>query len=87
MVVTVKRFQVLLEGNYHPAFELKVFEHDHVFPLPEALEKNPNNLEKLVDQFLWISTSLAIWSYVLRALGLKVRLLVDRRESRTTKKC
>ena len=28
----------------------------------------------LVDQFLWINTSLGNWSYVLRALKLKVRL-------------
>jgi hypothetical protein len=58
VVVTVKRFQVLLERNNLPAFDLKIFEHDHVFPLPEAVEKNSHNLEKLVDQFLWISTSL-----------------------------
>ena len=32
------------------------------------------NLEELVDQFLWINTSLGNWSYVLRALELKVKL-------------
>ena len=62
MVVIVKRFQVLLEGNYLPAFDLKIFERVHASPLLEAVEKNPNNLEKLVDQFLWIRTSLGNWS-------------------------
>jgi hypothetical protein len=38
------------------------------------MEKNPDNLEELVDQFLWINTSLGNWSYVLRALELKVKL-------------
>ena len=40
----------------------------------EAIEKNPDGLEELVDQFLWINTSLGNWSYVLRALELKVKL-------------
>ena len=40
----------------------------------EAIEKNPEDLEVLVDQFLWINTSLGNWSYVLRALELKVKL-------------
>ena len=40
----------------------------------EAIKKNPENLEVLVDQFLWINTSLGNWSYVLRALELKVKL-------------
>ncbi len=31
-------------------------------------------LEELVDQFLWINTSLGNWSYVLRDLELKVKL-------------
>ena len=31
-------------------------------------------LEELVDQFLWINTSLSNWLYVLRALELKVKL-------------
>ena len=79
-MVTVKRFQVLLEENYHPAFDLKIFEHDHIFPLPEAVEKNPNNLEKLVDQFLWINTSLGNWSYVLRALELKMKRAGEEKE-------
>ena len=40
----------------------------------EAIEKNPDDLEELVDQFLWINTSLGNWSYVVRALELKVKL-------------
>ena len=53
---------------------LKIFEHYHAAPLLEAIEKNPDDLEELVDQFLWINTSLGNWSYVLRALELKVKL-------------
>ena len=53
---------------------LKNFEHYHAAPLLKAIEKNPDNLEELVDQFLWINTSLGNWSYVLRALELKVKL-------------
>ena len=53
---------------------LKIFEHYHATPLLEAIEKNPDNLEDLVDQFLSINTSLGNWSYVLRALELKVKL-------------
>ena len=39
----------------------------------ESIEKNPDNLDELVDQFLWINTSLGNWSYVLRALELKLK--------------
>ena len=53
---------------------LKIFEHYQATPLLEAIEQDPDNLEKLVDQFLWINTSLGNWSYVLRALELKVKL-------------
>ena len=74
MVVTVKRFKVLLEGNNLPAFDLKIFDLYHASTLLEAIEKNPEDLEVLVDQFLWINTSLGNWSYVLRALELKVKL-------------
>ena len=74
MVVTVKRFKVLLEGNNLPAFDLKIFKHYRAAPLLEAMEKNLEDLEELVDQFLWINTSLGNWSYVLRALELKVKL-------------
>ena len=53
---------------------MKIFEHYHAAPLLDAIEKNPDNLEDLVDQFLWVNTSLGSWSYVLRALELKVKL-------------
>ena len=56
------------------AKHLKIFEHYHAAPLLEAIEKNPDGLEELVDQFLWINTSLGNWSYVLRALELKIKL-------------
>ena len=56
------------------AKHLKIFENYHAAPLLEAIEKNPDGLEELVDQFLWINTSLGNWSYVLRALELKVKL-------------
>jgi len=69
--------------DYHTALRalnqlakhLKIFEHYHATPLLEAIEKDPENLEELVDQFLWINTSLGNWSYVLRALELKVKLV------------
>ena len=53
---------------------LKIFEHYHATPMLEAIEKNPEDLEELVDQFLWINISLGNWSYLLRALELKVKL-------------
>ena len=53
---------------------LKIFEYYHAAPLLEAIEKNPEELEELVDQFLWINTSLGNWSYVLHALKLRVKL-------------
>ena len=59
---------------------LKIFEHYHATPLLEAIEQDPDNLEKLVDQFLWINTSLGNWSYVLRALELKVNWPEKRRD-------
>ena len=52
-------------------------------PLLEALEKDPDNLEELVDQFLWINTSLGNWSYVLRALELKVKLAREEKLGQT----
>ena len=53
---------------------MKIFEHYHAATLLEAIEKDPDNLGELVDQFLWINTSLGNWSYVLRALEFKVKL-------------
>ena len=80
MVVTVKRFKVLLEGNKLPAFDLKIFKHYRAAPLPEAIEKNLEDLEELVDQFLWINTSLGNWSYVLRALELRMKRAGEEKE-------
>ena len=59
---------------------MKIFEHYHAAPLLEAIEKDPENLEELVNQFLWINTSLGNWSYVLRALELKVKLAGEKKE-------
>ena len=59
---------------------LKIFEHYHAKPLLEGIEQSPDDLEELVDQFLWINTSLGNWSYVLRALELKVKLAGEKKE-------
>ena len=67
-------YQTSLRALNQLAKHLKIFEHSHAAPLLEAIEKNPDTLEDLVDQFLWIYTSLGNWSYVLRALELKVKL-------------
>ena len=67
-------YQTSLRALNQLAKHLKIFEHYHAEPLLEALEKDPDNLEELVDQFLWTNTSLGNWSYVLRALELKVKL-------------
>ena len=67
-------YQTSLRALNQLAKHIKIFEHYHAAPLLEALEKNPDNLEDLVDQFLLINTSLGNWSYVLRALELKVKL-------------
>ena len=67
-------YQTALRTLNQLAKHLKIFEHYHATPLLEAIEKDPNNLEELVHQFLWINTSLGNWSYVLRALELKVKL-------------
>ena len=68
-------YQTALRALNQLAKHLKIFEHYHATPLLEAIEKDPENLEELVDQFLWINTSLGNWSYVLRALELKVKLV------------
>ena len=46
----------------------------------EAIKKNPDDFDELVDQFLWINTSLGNWSYVLRALNLKGQLLAGEKK-------
>ena len=67
-------YQTSLRALNQLVKHLKIFEYYHASPLLEAIEKNPEDLEELVDQFLWINTSLGNWSYVLRALELKVKL-------------
>ena len=67
-------YQTSLRALNQLVKHLKIFEHYHAAPLLKAIEKNPDNLEELVDQFLWINTSLGNWSYVLRALELKAKL-------------
>ena len=68
-------YQTSLRALNQLVKHLKIFENYHAAPLLEAIEKNPDDLEELVDQFLWINTSLGNWSYVLRALELKVKLV------------
>ena len=67
-------YQTSLRALNQLVKHLRIFEHCHAAPLLEAIEKNPEDLEELVDQFLWINTSLGNWSYVLRALELKLKL-------------
>ena len=68
-------YQTSLRALNQLVKHLRIFEHYHAAPLLDAIEKNPDNLEELVDQFLWINTSMGNWSYVLRALELKVKLV------------
>ena len=75
-------YQTSLRALNQLAKHLKIFEHSHAAPLLDAIEKNPEELEELVDQFLWINTSLGNWSYVLRALKLKVKLAVKEKRNR-----
>ena len=76
-------YQTSLRALNQLAKHLKIFEHYHAVPLLEALEKDQDNLEELVDQFLWINTSLGNWSYVLRALELKVKLAREEKVGQT----
>ena len=62
------------------AKHLKIFEHYYASLLLEAIEKNPEDREELVDQFLCVNTSLSNWSYVLSALELKVKLSGEKKE-------
>ena len=73
-------YQTSLRALNQLVKHLKIFEHYHASPLLETIEKNPEDLEVLVDQFLWINTSLGNWSYVLRALELKVKLAGEEKE-------
>ena len=73
-------YQTSLRALNQLAKHLMIFEHYHAAPLLEAVEKNPDDLEQLVDQFLWINTSLGNWLYVLRALEMKVKLAGKEKE-------
>ena len=61
-------YQTSLRALNQLVKHLRIFEHYHAAPLLDAIEKGPDNLDELIDQFLWINTSLGNWSYVLRAL-------------------
>ena len=67
-------YQTSLRALNQLVKHLKIFDHCHVAPLLEAIEKSPDDSQELVDQFLWINSSLGNWSFVLRALELKGKL-------------
>jgi hypothetical protein len=73
-------YQTSLKALNQLVKHLRIFEHYHAAPLLDAIEKGPDNLDELIDQFLWINTSLGNWSYVLRALELKVKLAGEKKE-------
>ena len=73
-------YQTSLRALNQLVKHLKIFEHYHAAPLLESIDNDPDNREELVDQFLWINTSLGNWSYVLRALELKVKLAGKEKE-------
>ena len=45
-------YQTSLRALNQLVKHLKIFEHYHAAPLLDAIEKNPEELEELVDQFL-----------------------------------
>ena len=67
-------YQTSLRALNQLVKHLKIFEHYHAAPLLDAIEKNPEELEELVDQFLWINTSLCNWSCVLRATNQNAQI-------------
>jgi hypothetical protein len=73
-------YQTSLKALNQLVKHLRIFEHYHAAPLLDAIEKGPDNLDELIDQFLWINTSLGNWSYVLRALEWKVKLAGEKKE-------
>ena len=73
-------YQTALKALNQLVKHLKIFEHYHATPLLKWIENDPDNLEELVDQLLWINTSLGNWSNVLRALELKVKLVGKEKE-------
>ena len=78
--LAARDYQTSLRALNQLAKHLKIFEQYHASPLLDAVEENPDDLEKLVDQFLWLHTSLGNWSYVLSALELKVKLAGEKKE-------
>jgi hypothetical protein len=73
-------YQTSLRALNQLVKHLRILEHYHAAPLLDAIEKGPDNLDELIDQFLWINTSLGNWSYVLRALEWKVKLAGEKKE-------
>ena len=57
-VLDACEYQTSLRALNQLVKHLRIFEHYHAAPLLEAIENDPDNLEELVDQFLWINTSL-----------------------------
>jgi type II secretory pathway component PulJ len=74
-------YQTSLKALNQLVKHLRIFEHYHAAPLLDAIEKGPDHLDELIDQFLWSNTSLGNWSYVLRALELKVKLAGEKKEA------
>ena len=73
-------YQTSLRALNQLVKHLRILEHYHAAPLLDAIEKGPDNLDELIDQFLWINTSLGNWSYILRALEWKVKLAGEKKE-------
>ena len=67
-------YQTSLRALNQLVNHLKIFEYYHASPLLEAIEKNLEDLEELVDQFLWINTSLGNWLCILRATNQKAQI-------------
>ena len=73
-------YQTSLRALNQLVKHLRILEHYHAAPLLDAIEKGPDNLDELIDQFLWINTSLGNCSYILRALEWKVKLAGEKKE-------
>jgi hypothetical protein len=73
-------YQTSLRALNQLVKHLRIFEHYHAAPLLDAIEKGPDNLDELIDQFLWINTSLGNWSYILWALEWKMKLAGEKKE-------
>ena len=67
-------YQTALRALNQLVKHLKIFEHYQAPTLLEAIEKNLEDLEELVDQFLWINTSLGNWLCILRATNQKAQI-------------